>query len=103
MEKLAIFSLAVILLGIFLLGFTFYLAYSAFINPEILTKFNILIPGISATQPFSQFTVLIGYVVAFLLLWVMGSVAGKMVKYGIDIHKVFSKRRREKEEKKEQD
>ncbi|MGP3667363.1 MAG: hypothetical protein ACKD6N_00670 [Candidatus Bathyarchaeota archaeon] len=105
MKKFVMLSLAIILLGIFLLGFTFYLAYSAFVNPEILKRFNILIPSVDVDQPFHQFNVLIGYAVAFLLLWVMGSVASKMVKYGVSFYRASSpKKRKEKEkEKKEED
>ncbi|MBC7219633.1 MAG: hypothetical protein H5T49_05855 [Hadesarchaea archaeon] len=69
---------AVIAFGLGLLGFTFLSAYSAFVDATILARFKMLAPGEGWIE-------LLAYAIPVGLLWVMGSVAGKIVAYGIDL------------------
>lgn len=84
-------GLGVFLLGIILLLFTFYIAYSVFTNPETLTGFQVLIPEMSgeAGQVIGPIVEIMSYVVAGILLWVMGSISGRIAKYGITMFKTF--------------
>ena len=81
------FGLVVLLLGLGLLIMTFFTAYSFISNPESLTKFATLVPEINhelagVIKPVMN---IISYLVAALLLWVMGSVGGRITKHGLKI------------------
>lgn len=86
-------GLGVFLIGIILLLFTFYTAYSVFTNPETLTGFQVLIPEMSgeASQVIGPIVKIMSYIVAGILLWVMGSISGRIAKYGITMFKNFKK------------
>jgi hypothetical protein len=68
---------AVMGLGVGLLSFAFYLAYSAFTDPSTLAGFRALAPS-KETEPLI-------YVIPIGLLWVMGSIAGRIAKHGIEL------------------
>ena len=76
--KEKIIGYAVIAFGLGLLGFTFLSAYSAFVDPSILERFKTLALG-------GGWVELLAYAVPVGLLWVMGTIAGKIVAYGIDL------------------
>jgi hypothetical protein len=78
-------GLVVFFLGIALLILTFVFALLAFINPERIQAFTDLIPG--SEGEFEGAIKAIGYLVAVGLLWVMGSVAGRIVGHGIRMFK----------------
>ena len=78
-------GLLVFFVGIGLLIFTFVLAYLAFSNPDRIKAFTDLIPG--SGGEFEGAVKAIGYVVAIGLLWVMGSLAGRIVGHGIGMFK----------------
>jgi hypothetical protein len=76
--KKEIVGYAVMAFGLGLLGFTFLSAYSAFVDPSILERFKVLAPG-------GGWIELLAYAVPVGLLWVMGTIAGKIVAYGVDL------------------
>ncbi len=76
-------------IGVALMLLTFFLAFNAFRNPESLEEFAELVPGTTNGEDLAEATaqlvsVLI-YIVAALLLWVMGSIGGKVLKYSIKL------------------
>ena len=77
----SISGLAMFFLGIGLLCLTFFLAYSAFADPSGLVRFEGLIP-ISGDE-FAKALKVLAYFVAIGLLWVMGSVAGRIATHGM--------------------
>lgn len=98
-NKKSILELAVLLLGIALLVFIFYIAYSVFTNPGTLEGFAELVPEIdpiefgpegeeleigNVVEPILE---MLSYVVAAILLWVMGSIGGRITKYGVSMYK----------------
>ena len=78
-------GLVVFFLGIALLIITFVLALMAFMNPERIQAFSDLIPA--SEGDFEGAIKAMGYIVAIGLLWVMGSVAGRIVGHGIRMFK----------------
>lgn len=78
-------GLVVFFLGIALLILTFVFALLAFLNPERIEAFTDLIPG--SEGEFEGAIKAIGYLVAIALLWVMGSIAGRIVGHGIQMFK----------------
>ncbi len=79
-------GVAIFALGLILLLFTFYTAFSVFTNPSALEGFSQLIPkGEGGGVLGSVFNIVI-YVVGALLLWVMGSISGRIAKHGIKIY-----------------
>jgi hypothetical protein len=78
-------GLVIFFLGIAFLILTFVLALLAFINPERIQAFTDLIP--SSEGEFEGAIKAIGYLVAIGLLWVMGSVAGRIAGHGIRMFK----------------
>ena len=73
-------GLMLLALGVALLCFVFYLGYMAFTNPDTLAGFAALMDSDLYRFP--------AYVIAIGLLWVMGSIAGRVVKYGLVLAKV---------------
>lgn len=85
-EKISLGTgLGVFFLGVGLLLLTFYIAYTVFTNPGSLAGFAELAPDVGggAGQAIGPVVEMISYVVAALLLWVMGSVSGRIAKHGI--------------------
>ena len=78
-------GLVVFFLGIALLLVTFVFALLAFLNPERIEAFTDLIPA--SEGEFEGAIKAIGYLVAVALLWVMGSVAGRIAGHGIQMFK----------------
>lgn len=78
-------GLVVFFLGIALIVVTFVFALLAFLNPERIQAFTNLIPA--SEGEFEGAIKAIGYVVAVGLLWVMGSLAGRMAGHGIQMFK----------------
>lgn len=70
-KKIGIIMLS---LGIGLLCVTFYLGLAAFVNPDTLARFEALMPG----------TVFV-YLIPVALLWVMGSIAGRIMTHGLSM------------------
>jgi hypothetical protein len=92
LKKEKIGGLITFSLGIGLLCFTFYVALITFNSPEKIAPFGQLIPN---SSEFGGITKVGGYLIAFLLLWIMGSVAGKITKYGIELY-IHTKEKSEK-------
>lgn len=94
----AIAGLIVFALGIGLLCLTFYLAFTSFVEPEKLFPFGELISGFQVegaegleralAEALGNLIKLSGYIVAALLLWIMGSIGGKIAKIGIEMYKL---------------
>jgi len=78
-------GLLVFFVGIGLLIFTFVLAYLAFTNPDRIKTFTDLIPV--SGGGYKDALKALGYVVAIGLLWMMGSLAGRIVGHGIGMFK----------------
>ncbi|MFW6196685.1 MAG: hypothetical protein ACOC5D_05045 [Thermoplasmatota archaeon] len=78
-------GIIVFILGVILLIFTFYIVYQVFMNPDSLEGFSELAP--STSGEFGQIVQILIYFVGVLLLWVMGSIAGRIAKHGIDLWK----------------
>jgi hypothetical protein len=81
-EKIS--GILIFFVGVGLLIFTFFLAYTLFINPSTLLSFSGLIPNI----PENEFLRLLSYLIPILLLLVMSSVAGKIALIGIKMCKL---------------
>lgn len=67
-----------------MLGFSFYATYSAFSNPDGLVRFKGLI-STSSDGTASEAIEILPYLIAIGLLLVMGYIAGKITKHGIDM------------------
>ncbi|PTD93883.1 hypothetical protein C9439_05430 [archaeon SCG-AAA382B04] len=82
-------GVVIFFLGIILLLFTFYVVYSVFTNPEALSGFQALAPQVGGElgQVIGPVVNVMTYLVAALLLWVMGSISGRITKYGISMYK----------------
>jgi len=78
-------GIAVFVLGVILLIFTFYIVYQVFMTPDTLEGFSDLAP--STSGEFGQVVQILIYFVGVLLLWVMGSIAGRIAKHGINLWK----------------
>ncbi|MBM4445216.1 MAG: hypothetical protein FJ020_07945 [Chloroflexi bacterium] len=78
-------GLVVFFLGIVLLLVTFVFALLAFLNPERIEAFTDLIPA--SEGEFEGAIKAMGYIVAVALLWVMGSLGGRIVGHGIQMFK----------------
>jgi len=80
-------GLAVLILGLGLLLLTFFTAYSFISNPESLTKFAALAPEVSGEMGsiISPVLEIVSYLVAAILLWVMGSISGRVMKHGLEM------------------
>jgi F0F1-type ATP synthase membrane subunit c/vacuolar-type H+-ATPase subunit K len=78
-------GLAVFFLGIALLIFVFFAAHTVFTDPDRLGPFANLIPDSEAEYDSAMKA--LGYAVAIGLLFVMGSVAGRIAKHGIEMYK----------------
>lgn len=83
-------GLTVFFLGIGLLCFTFYLAYTAFINPSNLSPFAELVP-IAEEEKFGSLVKIAAYIIPLLLLWIMISIGGRITKNGIEMYKLKEK------------
>lgn len=75
-------GLGVFFLGVGLLIFAFYLAYQAFTDPNILGGFARFV----RMPAEAQITNAAIYILAALLLWVMGSVGGRIAKHGLNMY-----------------
>ena len=96
-----ILEIAVIVLGIGLLIFTFSTAYSMFTNPSALEGYDELTPegSITITPPgengepldlsnaIKPVLKVTSYMVGGLLLWVMGSIGGRITKHGVSMYR----------------
>ncbi len=70
-------------LGIVLLVVTFYLAIHTYLNPEFIEGFSDLVEvGDEGLAPLVDFLI---YLIPGIFLFAMGSVAGKITKYGIQM------------------
>ncbi len=78
-------GIIVFISGVILLIFTFYIVYQVFMNPDTLEGFSELAP--STSGEFGQLVQIMIYFVGVMLLWVMGSIAGRLAKHGIDMWK----------------
>jgi len=87
-------GLIVFFLGIGLLCFTFFLTFITFVDPSRLSPFRDLIPS-SVNGEYESLVEVLVYFLAVLILWVMGSIGGRITKTGIEMYKVL----RSKEEK----
>lgn len=81
----SISGLVVFFLGIVMLILTFVFALLAFLNPERIQAFTDLIPA--SEGEFEGAIKAIGYIVAIALLWVMGSIGGRVVAHGVQMFK----------------
>lgn len=84
-----VIGLAVFFLGVALLILTFYTAYSVFTNPETLKGFAALGPEVEGGEIgklIGPVVEMMSYVIAGLLLWVMGSVGGRIAKHGMKMY-----------------
>lgn len=79
-------GLTVFALGLILLIFTFYTAFSVFTNPSALEGFAQLVPETGGQQALGMIFNIVVYAIGALLLWVMGSVSGRIAKHGINIY-----------------
>ena len=98
-----IFEILIIVLGIGLLALTFSTAYKMFTNPSTMEGFDELTPegkieitmgqqnggentmDVSSTiKPILKIT---SYMIGGLLLWVMGSVGGRITKHGVSMYR----------------
>ncbi len=70
-------------LGIVLLVGTFYLAVHTYLNPEFVEPFSDLVE--IEEEGLAQFVNFLIYLIPVLFLFVMGSIAGKITKYGINM------------------
>ncbi len=68
-------------LGIILLIVTFYLAIHTYLNPEFIEGFSDLVDV--GDEGVGQFVDFLIYIIPVLFLFAMGSVAGKITRYGI--------------------
>lgn len=80
-----VIGLVVFFVGIVLLILTFVYAILAFLNPERIQAFTDLIPA--SEGEFEGAIKAIGYLVAIALLWVMGSIGGRLTAHGIQMFK----------------
>jgi len=88
-EKFEMVSgLIVFFLGIGLLCFSFYLAFVTFIDPSKLSPFSELIP-ISVEEEYGSLVKVLVYLIAVLILWVIGNIGGRITKSGIEMYKVY--------------
>lgn len=78
-------GVAIFSLGLILLLFTFYTAFSVFTNPSALEGFSQIIPETEGGLLGGVFNIVV-YVIGALLLWVMGSISGRIAKHGIKIY-----------------
>lgn len=76
---------ALFLLGAGLLIFTFFTAYRVFSNPDSLGGFAQLVSP-SGDQGVGKILKIAVYPIAGLLLWVMGSVSGRLAKHGYKLY-----------------
>jgi len=76
-------------IGVALMLLTFFLAFNAFRNPESLEGFAELLPSTSngedVAEAMAQIVSVLIYIVAALLLWVMGSIGGKILIHSIKL------------------
>lgn len=79
------FGFALFLLGAGLLIFTFFTAYRVFTNPTTLGGFAELVSP-SGGQGVGKILKIAVYPIAGLLLWVMGSVSGRLAKHGLKMY-----------------
>ncbi len=79
-------GLSVFAVGLILLLFTFYTAFSVFTNPTSLEGFAKLVPETAEQQGLGLIFNIIIYSIAGVLLWVMGSISGRIAKHGINIY-----------------
>ncbi|MFP3871552.1 MAG: hypothetical protein ACLFVL_01565 [Candidatus Aenigmatarchaeota archaeon] len=88
-------------LGIALLLLTFYLAMNAFLNPGSIAQFKELVPGTTGGEEFSeamaQLVSVLVYIVAAILLWVMGSIGGRITMHGIKMLEVPEMKKKDSE------
>lgn len=93
-----ILEVLVIVLGIGLLVLTFSTAYSMFTNPSALEGYDELTPEgeieitmggntANVSEPVKPALRTVSYVIGGLLLWVMGSIAGRIIKHGASMYK----------------
>ncbi|GEM_PF-1914041 len=93
-------------LGIALLVTTFALAMYAFISPEFIEEFQELVPpanGEEIIEAVEQIMYILIFVIAAILLWVMGSIGGKITLYSLKLIRTpdFSKKKSSSSSKKE--
>ncbi len=92
-------EIGILVLGVALLALTFFTAYSLFTNPEaFIDSFTEMVPELETIElaPGEEIDMeevmgpaleMMTYVVAAILLWVMGSVGGKLTKHGVSLYK----------------
>jgi len=82
-----VLGLSVFLIGIILLLATFYLAYSVFTNPNSITVFSALAPEVEGEMKplIGPVVDMMPYSLVALMLWVMGSVSGRVAKRGLEL------------------
>lgn len=78
METEKLVGYAVLGFGLALLGFTFSAAYGAFTDPTILERFGALAPDAGPTE-------FLAYLIPLGILWIMGTIGGKVVSHGISL------------------
>lgn len=81
------FRWGVFALGLILLVMTFFATFMIFRNPAVLEAFSKLIPIVNVQEgPLMMNNIfkVITYAIAVLLLWVMGSISGRIAKHGIN-------------------
>lgn len=84
-KMISLSGLAVFFLGIALLVLIFFIAYALFTDPDKLGPFANLIPD--SDVEYESALKAFGYLVAIGLLWVMGSIAARIAKHGIEMYK----------------
>ena len=88
-DKVNYLGIGVLIVGVVLLFATFYLAYSAFTNPEAIANFSQIAPTVEgeAGQIIGPIFQILTYFIAIFLIWVMGSVSGRIAKQGLNMYR----------------
>ena len=83
-------GIGVFFVGVGLLIFTFYLAYTTYTNPKTLLPFCELMPTITGEGILGllgNLSKILGYIIPTLLFFVMSFIAGKIAMLGIEMYK----------------
>ncbi|MFP4005783.1 MAG: hypothetical protein ACLFUR_03570 [Candidatus Hadarchaeia archaeon] len=78
-------GLIIFFLGIGLIILTFYFAYSVFTEPGALKRFAELAPK-SKSEIIESITKMASYLVAAILLWIMGSISSRIAEKGLEMY-----------------
>jgi len=82
-------GLMVFFIGIGLLILTFYFTYSVFVNPGLVSGFANLAPSVDGElgEILEPVLKMASYLIPVFLLWVMGSISGRIASKGLSMDK----------------